>query len=69
MKNYSVYVPEVHYAQIVVKASSHEEALKLVLNSEGEMEDLIFSHTLEPDDYEVVDENDEMKRVDNPSNT
>lgn len=48
MSKYHVLVPEVHYQAIEVEAESSEQAVRLVLDGEGEPLDdtLEFSHRL-----------------------
>jgi len=63
---YKVFIPEVHYAECVVNAESYEDALKKALIGEGDIDTLVYSHTLEPDTYEVVNEAGDSRQLDKP---
>lgn len=59
MKKYRVYVPEVHYQAYLIEAESESEAIDLVADMQGEIQenDFSYSHTLDKDKYKVEVEN------------
>lgn len=60
MRTYRVKVREVHVQDVLVKATNEEHAKTLVKDGEGDYVDntLEFSHQLEPDTWEVEEEDD-----------
>jgi hypothetical protein len=61
---YRVYVPEVHYATVVVEANSFEEAFQKVIKAEdGDIVNTDYSHTIDPEisQWEVYNEDDGIR--------
>lgn len=59
METYTVLIPEVHYNHVKIDADSYEEALKAVLDGDGDCDYLEYSDTLEREEYAVSKEGDE----------
>jgi len=52
---YVVKVLEVHKQHVFIDANSHEDAISKVENGEGENGNLVYSCTLESDNWSVED--------------
>ncbi len=57
-KEYRVTVKEVHHQDYLIKASSPEEARRLVAKGEGEIDEgaFFYANTLHPDTFCIIEE-------------
>ncbi len=53
MNEYNVLVREVHICHVAISASSESEAIRKVLEGEGESGYLEYSHTLDSENWTV----------------
>jgi len=59
MKNYKIYVKEVHEVMVDVQALSKKDAIRLIqhMQEQGEMpyDYIEYSHTLPPEQWDVIE--------------
>jgi len=58
MKTYRVHAKEIHIQGYLVKAENPEQAIQIVCNCGGEIDegDFVYSHMLEPETWTVEEE-------------
>ena len=56
---YIVKIREVHISYLEIEAESHEEAISLVADGEGEQLLQEYSHTLDPDEWSVEEKRED----------